>query len=77
MALIRFEDFSLEQTGVLDDSTYLANLSEDSLLKRRENVVPFSASEASCEVIQLIAMVSKVMNFTGPRAAALFMLSQV
>jgi len=53
---------SLEQTGLLDDPSYIAGLPDDSPLKRRENIFPLSAAVASFEVLQLIAMVSGLAN---------------
>jgi hypothetical protein len=53
---------SLEQTGLLDDPSYIAGLPDDSPLKRRENIFPLSAAVASFEVMQLVAMVSGLMN---------------
>jgi hypothetical protein len=56
------ESVSLEQTGLLDDPHYIQGLPDSSSLKRRENIFPLSASVASFEVLQLIAMVSALMN---------------
>jgi molybdopterin-synthase adenylyltransferase len=56
------ESVSLELTGLLDDPSYVAGLPESSPLKRRENIFPLSASVASFEILQLIAMVSGLMK---------------
>lgn len=56
------ESVSLEETGLLDDPRYIEGLPDDSPLKRRENVFPLSASVASFEVLQLVAMVSGLMG---------------
>ena len=53
---------SLEQTGLLEDSSYIAGLPESSPLKRRENILPLSLGVASFEVLQLVAMVSGLMG---------------
>src|SRR5438128_10488435 len=42
---------SLEQTGLLDDPSYIAGLPDDSPLKRRENIFPLSAAVASFAVV--------------------------
>lgn len=53
-------DVSLEESGLLDDPTYMKGLPENHRLKRNENVFPFSANLASLEVLQLIALVTGV-----------------
>ncbi len=53
---------SLEMTGMLDDPQYIAGLPRSSAMRSRENVFPLSASVASFEVLQLIAMLSALMN---------------
>ena len=47
---------------MLEDPTYIAGLPSDHPLKRRENVFPLSAAVASFEVMQLVAMISNLMN---------------
>lgn len=56
------ESVSLELTGLLDEPSYIAGLPESSPLKRRENIFPLSASVASFEMLQLVAMVSSLMH---------------
>lgn len=56
------ESVSLEETGLLDDPHYVQGLPDDSPLKRRENIFPLSAAVASFEVLQLVAMVSGLMD---------------
>jgi hypothetical protein len=51
---------SLDQSGLLDDPSYVAGLEADSPLHRRENVFPFSANLASLEVFQLISLVTGI-----------------
>lgn len=51
---------SLDQSGLLDDPTYLAGLDAGSPLHRRENVFPFSANLASIEVFHLISMATGI-----------------
>lgn len=46
----------LERDGLLDDPSYLIQLDPDSVMLRHENVIPFSASVASLEVLQLAAL---------------------
>lgn len=48
---------SVERAGLLDDPTYLADLSEDHPLRRNENVFPFSAATAAAETIQMLGAV--------------------
>ncbi len=55
-------DVSLELTGLLDDPTYVRGLPAGSSLRARENVFPLSAAVASFEVLQLISMISGLMN---------------
>jgi ThiF family len=53
----------LERDGLLDDPSYLRQLDANSVLLRHENVIPFSASVGSLEVLQLAAlMVGPVRN---------------
>jgi molybdopterin-synthase adenylyltransferase len=56
------ESVSLEETGLLDDPRYIEGLPDDSPLKRRENIFPLSAAVAAFEVLQLVAMVSNLMD---------------
>jgi molybdopterin-synthase adenylyltransferase len=60
------EMVSLEQTGLLEDPKYIQGLPDDSPLKRRENVIALSASVASFEVLQMVAMVSGLMGLPDP-----------
>jgi molybdopterin-synthase adenylyltransferase len=60
------EQVSLEQTGMLDNEGYIRGLPDDSPLKRRENVIALSASVASFEVLQLVAMISGLMGLPNP-----------
>lgn len=46
----------LERDGMLDDPSYLRQLDSHSVLLRHENVIPFSASVGSLEVLQLAAL---------------------
>jgi len=46
----------LERDGMLEDPSYLRQLDPDSVLLRHENVIPFSASVGSLEVLQLAAL---------------------
>jgi molybdopterin/thiamine biosynthesis adenylyltransferase len=43
----------MEQEGLLDDPSYLAQLDQDDVLLRHENVFPFSTSVAAFEILQL------------------------
>jgi hypothetical protein len=60
------EGVSLEQTGMLDNQSYIQGLPDDNPLKRRENVIALSGSVASFEVLQLVAMVSGLMDVPDP-----------
>jgi molybdopterin/thiamine biosynthesis adenylyltransferase len=46
----------MEQEGLLDDPSYLAQLDQDDVLLRHENVFPFSTSVAAFEILQLAAL---------------------
>ena len=60
------DQVSLEQTGLLESEHYIQGLPDDSPLKRRENVIALSASVASFEVLQLVAMVSGLLGLSDP-----------
>lgn len=60
------DQVSLEQTGLLESESYIQGLPDDSPLKRRENVIALSASVASFEVLQLVAMVSGLLGLADP-----------
>ncbi|PYX37056.1 MAG: hypothetical protein DMG74_18650 [Acidobacteria bacterium] len=47
----------MEREGLLDDPSYLAQLEQNDVLLRHENVFPFSTSLAAFEVRQLAALV--------------------
>jgi hypothetical protein len=47
----------LERKGDLDDPTYIQTLPKDNVLKRNENVFPFSSNLASLQVLQMLSMV--------------------
>lgn len=49
-------DVNLEESGQLDDPTYMKGLSANHRLANNENVFPFSANLASLEVLQLVAL---------------------
>jgi len=46
----------MEQEGLLDDPSYLAQLDQEDVLLRHENVFPFSTSVAGLEILQLAAL---------------------
>ena len=46
----------LERDGLLDDPSYVRQLDPNDLLLRHENVLPFSTSVASLEVLQFVAL---------------------
>lgn len=46
----------MEQEGLLDDPSYLAQLDKEDVLLRHENVFPFSTSVAGLEILQLAAL---------------------
>jgi molybdopterin/thiamine biosynthesis adenylyltransferase len=46
----------MEQEGLLDDPSYLAQLDQDDVLLHHENVFPFSTSVAAFEILQLAAL---------------------
>jgi hypothetical protein len=46
-----------ERRGDLDNPSYIQSLARDHVLKRNENVFPFSSNLASLEVLQMLSMV--------------------
>lgn len=51
-------DVALERSGLLEDADYIAGLSKDHHLRRKENVFIFSAAAASAQMNQFITMVT-------------------
>jgi molybdopterin-synthase adenylyltransferase len=56
----------MEREGLLDDPTYIAGLPKDNPLKTRENVLAFSMSCASMEMLQMLALVLAPLNQPNP-----------
>lgn len=61
-------DVSLEQMGLLEDPTYIANLPKDHFIHRGENVFAFSVGVAGMELQQFLSLVLKPRRqFYGPK----------
>lgn len=54
----------MERKGHLDDPSYIQSLPDDHILKRNENVFPFSASVASLEVLQFLSLAVRPLGIT-------------
>lgn len=52
----------LEEDGKLDDPTYMDGLPNDHPFKQNENVFPFGLNVASLEIMQLVALVTGIVN---------------
>lgn len=55
-----------ERDGSLDDPSYIADLPEDSPIRHRENVAPFSASVATSLLQQFVSYVAHPSGFGDP-----------
>jgi hypothetical protein len=55
----------LERDGLLDDPSYIQQLAADHQLLRHENVIPFSTSVASLEVLQMVALMLGPLHNLG------------
>lgn len=62
------EDVSLEQSGLLEDPTYISNLPKEHFINRGENVFAFSISVASMEMQQFLSLVLQPRGqYYGPK----------
>ncbi len=62
------EDVSLEQSGELDDPTYIKNLAKDHFINRGENVFTFSLGVAGMEMQQFLSLILQPRGqFYGPK----------
>ena len=59
------DDASTEESGMLDDPSYMQGLPSDHHLKSNENVIPFAMNLASLEVFHLIGLVTGLAGPTG------------
>jgi hypothetical protein len=62
------EDVALEQSGLLEDPTYINNLPKDHFINRGENVFAFSLGVAGMEMQQFLSLVLQPRGqFYGPK----------
>jgi hypothetical protein len=62
------EDVALEQSGLLEDPTYIKNLPKDHFINRGENVFAFSLGVAAMEMQQFLSMVLQPRGqYYGPK----------
>lgn len=62
------EDVALEQSGSLEDPTYIKNLPKDHFIHRGENVFAFSLSVAGMEMEQFLSLILQPRGqFYGPK----------